>query len=91
MDDFDIVAGEVVAQQRHPLGVELHRDDARAGSDQRAGQRAVAGPEVDDELARANAGGPYDPRRGIRGEPVEAPVRAMCRRRPRRGHGGPSP
>jgi len=77
-----------------PAGMQLDRDDAGAGRQQRSGQRAVAGAEVQDELAGVDTGRGDDARGPVIGEPVPSPgtarMRSRCRRRrrPTRSGGG---
>ena len=72
--------------------MELDRDDPCADVDERGGQDAVAGAEVDDEIAGAHPGPADHVARHVRRKSVEAPVLRPGRAprpAPCRGHGGP--
>lgn len=57
--------GEPVAQATDALRVQLHRDHASAGIEERGGQRAVAGAQIDDEVPGADAGAAHDVARRV--------------------------
>jgi len=75
--------------------VELDRDDPGASEDQRRGERALAGPDIKDEFARADTGLSDDPRSPLMIEPMPSPRPAGSRLAlpipGGGGHGGPSP
>ena len=75
---------EPLAQLSGATVVQLEGDDVRAGCDQPLGERAGAGADVEDEVARSDAGGADESLSPGGMELVPAPV-------PRRSHGdGPS-
>ena len=63
--------------------MQLDRDDPGTGGDQRTGQRAVPGADVEHQFARPDRGVGHDPGGPFVSERMPAP------RPPRAAHGGP--
>lgn len=54
LDDGHVVTRELPPQRRGPVTMQLHCDDASAGSDEGARHRARSGTVVENEVARAH-------------------------------------
>src|SRR6266545_3257282 len=65
--------GKLMTEPFRAPGVQLDRDDPGARPDQGHGERALARPDVEDELAGADPGLRDDPRRPLMIEPVPPP------------------
>ena len=75
---------EPVTEPGGPPGMQLDGDYLRPSPDQRRGERALARSEVEDKLARPDAGLRDDPRGPLIGEPVPTPQNPQALRGPRR-------
>ncbi len=82
--DDDVVA-ELRAKVGRSAGMQLDRDHACAGLDERASERAPTGPDVDDEIAGAE---PRVSDELLRPAGIELMPSPWC---PWRGHGGGGP
>ena len=84
----EIAIGEPVPEELQPPRVQLDRDHPAPGVEQRRGQRTLARPDVEDQIAGTDAAGRDDPLCPIRSEGMPTPYAA---RPPRlRGHDAPS-
>lgn len=82
------IVGEATAEVGGPCWMSLDGDDAPARLDERSGQRSLAGTEIDDQVAGADACVGDDAPGDGRIKPMPTPSSLWY---PRRGHGGPSP
>jgi len=85
MNHRDGRSGEAVTKVAHAIGMKLHRDHARASVKQVAGQRPVAGTDVENEISGSDTGILDNASRPLVSERMPAPCSA---RSPGGGHGG---
>jgi len=91
LDHRDRRSGEAAAERVGAPGMELDGHDPGTGRDQRNRERAGAGPDIEHEVAGADAGGGGEPPCPRVSEAVEPPPEVFGPPLSPGGHGAPSP